>query len=118
MTKVHPRLETLLAVSGAIVDVAEIAARSAQRQIRRKLNPCRGQTLRPGIDTPLWNALMLTLKSSVAKRGAKVKLGRYLGLPRQRIDDFLNRRSALPDAERTLLLLHWIDAHNRGIDLG
>ena len=118
MTKAHPRLESLLAVSGVIVDVAEIAARSTQRQIRRTLNPRRGRTLRPGIDTPLWNALVLTLKSSVTKRGAKVKLGRFLGLPRQRIDDFLNRRLALPDAERTLLLLHWLEAHNRGIDLG
>jgi hypothetical protein len=118
MAKVHPRIESLLAVSGIVIDIAEIAARSAQRQIRRTLNPRRGQTLRPGIETPLWNALLHTLKSSVAKRGAKVKLGRYLGLPRQRIDDFLNRHSALPDAERTLLLLHWLDAHNRGIDLG
>jgi hypothetical protein len=118
MAKTHPQLESLLAVSGVIVDAAEIAARSAQRQINRALRPRRGQTLRPGVDTPLWNALIQALRAKLTRRGEKVKLGRFLGLPRQRIDDFLIGRRALPDAERTLLLLHWLDAKNRGIDIG
>ncbi len=118
MAKTHPQLESLLAVSGVIIDAAEIAARSAQRQIRRALNPRRGQTLRPGVDTPLWNTLAAELRSRLTRRGDKVKLGRILGVPRQRIDDFVMGRRALPDAERTLLLLSWLSAKNQGKDLG
>lgn len=118
MAKTHPKLETLLTVAGGVVEAAELAARSANRQLNRTLRPRRGQTLRPGVDTPLWNELLQSLRSKLRQRGEKVKLGRFLGLPRQRIDDFLNSRRALPDAERTLLLLHWLAAKNRGVDLG
>jgi len=118
MAKTHPQLESLLAVSGVIADAAEIAVRSGQRQIRRALLPRRGQTLRPGVDTPLWNALVAELRSKLSRRGEKVKLGRFLGVPRQRIDEFVTGRRALPDAERTLLLLCWLDAKNRGKELG
>ena len=47
------------------------------------------------------------------RRGEKVALGRFLGLPRQRIHDLLRRRSQMPDAERTLMLLAWLSAQRR-----
>jgi len=118
MSNTHPRLEDLLAVSGIIVETAALTARSAQRKIRRAAHPRRGRTLHPGADTPLWNELVSALRQKLTRYGDKARLARFLGLPRQRIDDFLIGRRALPDAERTLLLLQWLEAKNRGIDLG
>ena len=118
MNKTHPKLEALLTVSGVIIETAALASRSAQRQVRRATGPHRGLTLRPGIDTPLWNTLVSVLRLKLTRYGDRAKLARFLGLPRQRIDDFLTGRRALPDAERTLLMLHWLEAKNRGVDLG
>ncbi len=113
----HPRLEAVLAVSGVLVDAAAFAARSAHRQMLRATRPRRGQTLRPGLDTPLWNELVIALRSKLTRYGDKARLARFLGLPRQRLDDFLRGRRSLPDAERTLLLLHWLAAKQSGKDL-
>jgi hypothetical protein len=104
----HPQIETWLSISGALMDIASLAARSARRQLVRATQQRRGQTLRPGPDTPLWNALVLSVRAQLVRRGDKAGLARYLGLPRQRVDDFLQGRRALPDAERTLLLLAWL----------
>jgi len=38
-------------------------------------------------------------------------------VPRQRVDDYIIGRKRLPDAERTLLLLHWLAARQKGIHL-
>jgi hypothetical protein len=35
------------------------------------------------------------------------RLARILGVPRQRVDQYLGAKAAGPDAERTLLLLAW-----------
>ncbi len=117
MSTTHPRLEALLTVSGAIAEIAAVAARSSLRQLHRATQPKRGNTLRPGIDTPIWNTLVEELREHLKKYGDKARLGRFIGLPRQRIDDFLTGKRALPDAERTLLLLHWLEAKKRGVDL-
>ena len=45
------------------------------------------------------------------------KLARLLGIPRQRITDYLRGSRAYPDAERTLLLLCWVARRQRGADL-
>ena len=113
----HPRIENWLSLSGMLLDLASLAARSAKRQLGRATRPRRGQTLRPGADTPLWNALIPVLRAELVRRGDKARLARYLGLPRQRIDDFLQGRRATPDAERTLLLLTWLAAKKNGSDL-
>ncbi|WP_334319424.1 hypothetical protein OH491_12235 [Termitidicoccus mucosus] len=52
-----------------------------------------------------------------AAHGAKARLARYLGIPRQRLQDFLHSRSRLPDAEITLRLLHWLSEKRSGRDL-
>jgi hypothetical protein len=53
----------------------------------------------------------------LGKYGSKVRLARFLGLPRQRMQDCLKARHAALDAERTLLLLCWVSARQQGRDL-
>jgi hypothetical protein len=90
----------------------EAAAASARAAARRMFpeapRPRVGQTLRPGPATPLWNELIRQAQPHLRRRGAKVKLARILGLPRQRIQDCLKARTACLDAERALLLLCWV----------
>lgn len=68
----------------------------------------RGATLRPGGETPLWNALAAAVEPRLRARGAKAALARELGLHRGRISEFFRGGSAMPDAERTLRLLLWL----------
>lgn len=42
------------------------------------------------------------------KRGEKAKLGRELGVSRQQIFAYFNKRTVAPDAERTLRLIVWL----------
>lgn len=96
------------------------AFRSAQQQAKtyqRAHRPRRGLTLKPGVETPLWNALATAVEQQLSRYGEKARLGRVLGLPRQRIHDLLKSRSHLPDGERTLLLLAWLHARHNGQDL-
>lgn len=80
---------------------------------RRRLKRGGYRTVRPGPDTPMWNLCSALLRAELRPRGAKVRLARYLGLPRQRITDFLTGRRRMPDAETLLRMLHWV-AHKRG----
>jgi hypothetical protein len=116
MKTTHPRLETVLEVGGLLADAAAAAARAAKRASVRVRGP-RGEALHPGSDTPLWNELSLALRNQKWTYGEKAKLARVLGVPRQRITDFIIGRNRLPDAERTLLLLHWLAARGKGIHL-
>jgi hypothetical protein len=89
-------------------------ARQTVVQARR---PRRGATLRPGRDTPLWNELAAAAQAQFTRHGDQARLARVLGLPRQRVQDLLRTRRHLPDAERTLLLLVWLQARHEGRDL-
>jgi hypothetical protein len=71
-------------------------------------------TLRPGLETPLWNELGRQIRPHLRKYGAKAQLARLLGLPRQRLQDCLKAGSASLDAERTLLLVGWLGFFQRG----
>lgn len=73
-----------------------------------------GRTLRPGLQTPLWNELRSQLRPYLTEYGQQVNLGRLLGLPRQRIHGFITRGDQMPDAERTLQLLAWLMAVHQG----
>lgn len=75
------------------------------------------RTRRPGPETPAWNFLATMLRAELKPFGAKVRLARYLGIPRQRLYEFLTSRSRLPDAELTLQLLHWLTEKRAGRDL-
>jgi hypothetical protein len=82
----------------------------AFRLARRRSSTGAGVTLRPGKQTPLWNELRAQLRPHLRQRGNQAKLGRLLGLPRQRINSFIKSGEQMPDAERTLQLLVWLMA--------
>ena len=117
MQKTHPRLETALELGGALAFAAESTAR-ALKKVAAKGRGLRGDALHPGPDTPLWNELSLVLRNQKWAYGEKANLARVLDLPRQRVDDFIVGRRRLPDAERTLLLLHWLAVRQKGHHLG
>ena len=97
------------AVKGARALAAAVPARKRKRD---------GETVKPGVDTPLWNALASGIETQLRRRGERVRLARVLGWPRQRVTEMLRTRSLQPDAERTLLLLVWLNARRRGKSLG
>jgi transcriptional regulator with XRE-family HTH domain len=97
-----------------------VAAETGFRRVRLALRPKRKgsyHTRRPGYDTPMWNVCAKLLKAELKVRGSKVRLARYLGIPRQRLQDYLNGRSRMPDAELLLRLLHWLSGKRAGRDL-
>lgn len=104
-------------VAGLVEHLLEVAAHKLRAAGRRSKpdRPRRGfATLRPGADTPVWNELVKQTAPFLRKRGAKVRLARLLGLPRQRLHQLLVERSACADAERTLLLVAWLHARQAG----
>lgn len=117
MIPTHPRLKTALALGAAVAASAEAAARAARHIRTRATRRSRGGTLRPGPETPHWNELVATLRGLKWNYGEKARLARILGVPRQRVDDYLVGKRSLPDAERTLILLHWLHARRRGVNL-
>lgn len=107
----HPKLDLPLDLAWELTAAAVQGAREAAQQTLRRPHR-RGQHLRPGLDAPLWNALAAAVLAEFRRRGDRAKLARFLGLPRQRITEMLRYRRHLPDAERTLLLLLWVQ-HRR-----
>lgn len=89
---------------------AEVAAQMRKRQ--KSVPRSRGATLRPGVDSPLWLALVREVEPLLKQRGAKALLARELGLHRSQVSKFFVARSAMPDAERALELLVWL-VHRR-----
>jgi len=110
--KLHGALA--LALFEAAHQTALVAIRAGKAISRPKQQGC---TVRPGEQTPLWNELVRHAIPHLHKRGAKTNLARLLGVPRQRIHDYLKQTTAAPDAERTLLLLCWVAARADGHDL-
>lgn len=94
-------------------EAATVAAKHALRS-RRKASYV---TRRPGPESPLWNACAALLRAELRPYGSKVRLARYLGIPKQRLNDFLVGRKRLPDAELTLRLLSWLAEMRAGRDL-
>jgi hypothetical protein len=98
-----------------IVEAAKEMARSSRGAFRINRHGARaGVTLRPGRETPLWNQLRAELRPYVVKYGDQANLARVLGLPRQRVNDFVTGGGTMPDAERTLQLLAWLMAARHG----
>jgi hypothetical protein len=111
-----------LRMTGELIDGLFAAAmKSAQHfaasQARPDRGPGRGATLRPGPATPLWNEIVRRAEPHLKRRGQKAQLARILGIPRQRLHDYLKTGRACPDAERTLLLLCWVAAREQGREL-
>ncbi len=95
----------------ALAEGLNLVATELSRSLRKKLKAAprrRGATLRPGLETPLWNALVQGVRPFLRRRGAKALLARELCLDRSRMSQFFVNRRAMPDAERTLELLVWL----------
>lgn len=108
----------MLGMMEPLVLAAEATLRATTRKRAERKRVRRGSTLRPGVSTPMWNEVVTAVRPFLAQRGTKVKLARILGVPRQRVHDFFVGRTACPDAERVLLLLHWLAARVTGRDPG
>lgn len=116
MKDLHPRLAVWADIGGALFAAGERLAEEASKNLRTK----RWQsyaTVRPGPATPFWNIFQAQMRTELSGYGAKVRLARYLGVPRQRLNDFLTGRSRMPDAELTLRMLHWLAEKRTGRDL-
>lgn len=111
----HPRLRIWGELSEFLLAATEAGARKMHRALRTKRQGFR--TRRPGEDTPLWNALATQLELELRPKGSKARVARYLGVPRQRLTDFLRGRRRQPDAEMALQLLVWLAENRRGRDL-
>lgn len=105
-----------LEIGAVLFEAGEELVDAARKRMRTK-RPASYATVRPGVGTPLWNLLARQLREELSGHGAKVRLARYLGVPRQRLNDFLMGRSRMPDAELTLRLLHWLAEKRAGRDL-
>ena len=116
MQPLHPRLSLLLGFGELIYEAAEAAGQAAHKALRSR-RPASYATRRPGVDSPMWNQMAAAVRAELTPLGAKVRLARYLGIPKQRLNDFLKGRSRLPDAELTLRLLHWLGEKRAGRDL-
>jgi len=97
-----------------ILDAAELMVRQSAKAYRISRRGQRGETLRPGRETPLWNELREQLRPHLGKHGAQARLARLLSLPRQRVNAFVTGGGQMPDAERTLQLLAWLMAVRYG----
>ena len=95
---------TLSDIGAAAIEFSADAARRRTNRNRKRV----GATLRPGLDTPLWNAVAARVRLHLHKRGTQANLARVLGVPRQRVHDYFVAGSQAPDAERTLHVLFWL----------
>ena len=116
MTPIHPVLKLWLNIGGVLAEAAEVGANQAQRALRPRRRASY-VTRRPGAETPMWNACAALLRDELQALGSKARLARYLGLPRQRLNDFLTSRTRQPDAESALQLLNWLAHKRAGRDL-
>lgn len=104
-------------VAGILLELAEASLRESAAR-RRKVRRRRiGETLHPGIATPLWNELLRQAQPLLRRWGEKAQLARQLGIDRQRLNHCLKAGRACLDGERTLLLLCWVAARQRGASL-
>ena len=107
-------MELPAALATIMAEAAVAYVEDRRQAFRLARRPRKGATLRPGKDTPLWNALAAEIRPHLRGYGTQVNLGRLLGLDRQTIHAYFVARSRLPDAERTLQLLTWSVAMRQG----
>jgi hypothetical protein len=115
--KYGPRLRVPKETAEFVISQAEAMAAQVAGAFQvpaRRRGRKGGGTLRPGSETPLWNALRRRIRPHLLRYGQQANLGRLLGLPRQRINAFVTGGGEMPDAERTLQLLVWLAAVRQG----
>ena len=113
--KLPKQMELPVALAEILADAAIAYLEDRRRAFRADRRPRQGATLRPGKDTPLWNALVAEVRPHLRRHGTQVNLGRLLGLDRQTIHTYFITRTRMPDAERTLHLLTWLIAVRKGL---
>jgi hypothetical protein len=116
--ELHPRLRLPSLLMDGLTEAARESARRLSRNYHEATRRRVGSTLRPGPSTPLWNALAMEARPLLKRRGEQAMLGRLLGLPRQRVHEFIVGRGRMPDAERTLLLMEWLAVRKRTLKSG
>jgi hypothetical protein len=104
----HPDLRFVTGLAKVLEISAAEFIRLANRELQGGGRRRRGATLRPGADTPLWQALAAAVRPHLRRRGTRALLARELGLHPSRVTEFFMRGTAMPDAERTLLVLLWL----------
>ncbi|MBW7894397.1 MAG: hypothetical protein H3C27_04720 [Opitutaceae bacterium] len=102
------RLAPLLAFADVLDAAARESTKALTKVYREATRTSRGGTLRPGADTPLWNELAKLAAGHLETYGDKANLARILGVPRQRVHEYLVAKTACPDTERALMLLAWV----------
>jgi hypothetical protein len=112
----HPRIKLWLDLGGLLYDAAEKAATESAKALRPRRQGSY-TTRKPGVDTPMWDVCASLLRDELKSYGSQARLARYLGVPRQRLHNFLKGRSRLPDAEVTLQMLNWLAQKRAGRDL-
>jgi hypothetical protein len=113
--KLPKQMELPAALAEILADAAIAYLEDRRRAFRLERRPRQGATLRPGKDTPLWNALVAEVRPHLRRHGTQVNLGRLLGLDRQTIHAYFIARTRMPDAERTMQLLAWLIAVRKGL---
>ena len=116
MEPIHPKLRFWFEVSEVLAEAAEEAGKKLQRQWKPRRKGS-FETRRPGEDTLMWNALADMIARELKPYGSKVRLARYLGIPKQRLYDYLKRPTRMPDAEILLRMLNWLATKQAGRDL-
>ena len=112
---IRPRPDTTFRIDDLLADAAKEIAKQSNNAFRlERRRDGSGKTLRPGKETPLWNALLAALEPHLEKHGAQAQLARLLGLDRQAVHAFCKGRTRMPDAERTLHLVAWLMAMRDG----
>jgi hypothetical protein len=113
-----PKLPRYLDLPVGLAEILAAAATSHLKGRHRASRPARpsrkGGTMRPGKETPLWNALAAAIRPHLRGRGNQANLGRLFGLNRQTVHAYFVARTRMPDAERTLQLLTWLLAVRKG----
>lgn len=107
-TYIPARMRSALELGGLLEMAARESALALHKAYKKHTRQSRGATLRPGPSTPLWNELARIAASELNRYGDKARLARILGVPRQRIHEYLIAKTACPDTERALRLLAWL----------
>lgn len=102
------RLSQVFALAGFLEEIGEAIVAEISKRTAPPPRP-RGATLRPGRNTPLWLGLASLVERELRRRGEKAALARELALHRSQISKYFKRRTAMPDAERTLRLFLWLE---------
>jgi hypothetical protein len=111
---IHPRLELPIALTEAIASTSASMVADGFKTVRKTRRKRAGETLRPGADTPLWNAIVAQVRPLLKAHGEQARLARVIGVPRQTVHAWFVSGVRLPDAERTLLILAWLAAKREG----